>query len=60
LRTGSSGKGEWHQETVDFYHDYKRLFGAAPGQIQGIGILSSSDSIGSVVSADYDDFALLP
>jgi hypothetical protein len=60
LRSGSSAKGEWHQETVDFYHDYKRLFGAAPGQIQGIGILSSSDSTGSVVSADYDDFALLP
>jgi Protein of unknown function (DUF3047) len=60
LRSGSSGKGEWHQETVDFYHDYKRLFGEAPGRVQGIGILSSSDSTGSVVSADYDDFTLLP
>ena len=60
LRSGSAGKGEWHQETVDFYHDYKRLFGEEPGRVQGIGILSSSDSTGSVVSADYDDFALLP
>jgi hypothetical protein len=60
LRSGSAGKGEWHQETVDFYHDYKRLFGEEPGRVQGIGILSSSDSTGSVVSADYDDFVLLP
>jgi hypothetical protein len=60
LRSGSSGKGEWRQETVDFYHDYKRLFGEEPGQVQGIGILSSSDSTGSVASADYDDFSLLP
>jgi hypothetical protein len=59
LRSGSSGKGEWHRETVDFYHDYKRLFGEEPGQVQGIGILSSSDSTESVVSADYDDFILL-
>jgi hypothetical protein len=60
LRSGSSGKGEWHQQTVDFYHDYKRLFGEEPGQVQGIGILSSSDSTRSIVSADYDDFVLLP
>jgi Protein of unknown function (DUF3047) len=60
LRSGSSGKAEWHEETVDFYEDYKRLFREAPGQVQGIGILSSSDSTGSVVSADYDDFVLLP
>jgi len=60
LRSGSSGKGEWHQETVDFYHDYKRLFGEEPGQVQGTGILSSSDSTRSIVSADYDDFVLLP
>jgi hypothetical protein len=60
LRSASAGKGEWHQETVDFYQDYKRLFGEEPGRVQGIGILSSSDSTGSVVSADYDDFVLLP
>jgi hypothetical protein len=60
LRSGLSGKGEWHQETVDFYDDYKRLFGEEPGQVQGIGILSSSDSTRSIVSADYDDFVLLP
>jgi Protein of unknown function (DUF3047) len=59
LRSGSSRKGEWHQETINFYDDYKELFGQAPGQVQGIGILSSSDSTGSVVIADYDDFTLL-
>jgi hypothetical protein len=34
LRSGSSRKGEWHQETINFYHDYKELFGEAPGQVQ--------------------------
>ena len=36
------------------------FFGAKPGQCQGIGILTSSDSTNSVAAPDYDDFVLLP
>ena len=59
LRSGPSGLGEWHQETVNFYRDYRELFGAEPGSVQGIGLMTSSSFTQSVAVADYDDFLLL-
>jgi hypothetical protein len=60
LRTGTAELGTWQQETVDLYQDYKELFGAEPGEVQGIALITSSDSTSSVAAADYDDFVLLP
>ena len=60
LQSGPSGIGEWRQETVDFYQDYKNLFGAEPGEVQGIAVLTDADATASAAEADYDDFALLP
>ena len=59
LRSGSAGLGEWRQETVNFYQDYRQLFGGEPGQVQGIGLMTSSSFTQSVAVADYDDFLLL-
>ena len=59
LQSGSSGLGEWRQETVNFYQDYKDLFGAEPGEVKGIAVLTDADATASVAEADYDDFALL-
>jgi Protein of unknown function (DUF3047) len=59
LRTGPTELGTWQQETVNLYQDYKELFGAEPGEVQGIGVITSSDSTSSVAAADYDDFILL-
>ena len=59
LESGPVGLGEWRQETVNVYADYKALFGAEPGAVQGIGLLSNSNHTQSVVSADYDDFMVL-
>jgi hypothetical protein len=52
--------GEWRQETVNFYQDYKDLFGTEPGDVQGIGVLTDADTTATVAEADYDDFVLLP
>lgn len=60
LRSGPSESGKWHQEEVNFYDDYRKLFGQEPGNVQGIGILTSSDATKSLAGADYDDFILLP
>ena len=59
LESGTAGLGEWRQETVNVYTDYKALFGAEPGEVQGIGVMSNSNHTQSVVSADYDDFMVL-
>ena len=60
LRNGQSDKNKWYDEEVNFFDDYRKLFGADPGKVQGIGILTSSDSTKSVAAADYDDLVLLP
>lgn len=60
LQSGASGLREWRQETVNFYQDYKDLFGTEPGAVQGIAVLTDADATASVAEADYDDFALLP
>jgi Protein of unknown function (DUF3047) len=59
LESGTAGLGEWRQETVNVYADYKTLFGAEPGEVHSIGVASSSSFTKSRVIADYDDFQLL-
>lgn len=60
LQSGSANPGEWRQETVNLYEDYKKLFGFEPGEAQGIAVLTDSDTTRSVADAAYDDFVLLP
>jgi hypothetical protein len=59
VESGPSGLGEWRPETVNFYQDYKTLFGVEPGKVLGIGLMTSSSFTKSVAIADYDDFLLL-
>lgn len=56
LRSGPIEPGKWHAEEVNYHQDYKRLFGSEPGMVQGIAVLTASDSTGTQASADYDDF----
>ena len=60
LQHGPAEPGEWRQETINFYQDYKDLFGFEPGKVRGIAVLSDSDTMTSVSEAAYDDFILLP
>jgi hypothetical protein len=60
LRSGPGESGRWYEEKVNFLEDYKKLFGAEPGKVQGIAILTSSDATKTVAAADYDDFVPLP
>ena len=60
LQHGPAEPGEWRQETINFYQDYKDLFGFEPGKVRGIAVLSDSDTMTSVSEAAYDDFLLLP
>jgi hypothetical protein len=60
VRNGSAEKNQWYNEEINFYDDYRSIFGTEPGKVQGIAILTSSDSTKSSASADYDDFELLP
>ena len=59
LQSGPGQGNAWKLETVNFYHDYKELFGEEPGEVQGIAVLTDSDGTKSIAEADYDDFAVL-
>jgi hypothetical protein len=59
LQSGPSRPDEWRQETVNFYQDYKDLFGTEPGEGLGIAVLTDADATKSIAEADYDDFTLL-
>ncbi|MCS6925810.1 MAG: DUF3047 domain-containing protein [Candidatus Binatia bacterium] len=59
LESGLTGVGEWQEEVVNFYQDYRELFGDEPGEVQGIAVLTDSDMTQTVAEADYADFALL-
>jgi len=60
LRSGSAEPNQWIAQEINFYDDYRTFFGSEPGKVQGIAIISSSDSTQSSASADFDDFVLLP
>lgn len=60
LQSGPPDSPAWRQETVNFYEDYQELFGFAPGQVQGVAILTDSDVTKSSAQADYDDLRILP
>lgn len=60
LQRGPAEPGEWRQESVNFYQDYKDLFGFEPEKVRGIAVLSDSDTMTSISEAAYDDFMLLP
>ena len=60
LQHGPAEPDEWRQETVNFYQDYKTLFGFEPGNVRGIALLTDSDTMSSIAEAAYDDFMLLP
>lgn len=59
LQSGPTQANEWKLETVNFYHDYKALFGSEPSAVLGFAVLTDSDMTSSVAEADYDDFAVL-
>ena len=60
LQHGPAEPEEWRHETINFYQDYKDLFGFEPRKVRGIAVLSDSDTMTSVSEAAYDDFLLLP
>ncbi len=58
--SGSDRLGQWRSIERDYVADYRRAFGADPGRLIGVGILSDTDNTGQRVEAWYGDIRLLP
>lgn len=50
----------WQRIRRHYVDDYRRAFGAEPGRLIGVGILTDADNTGSAAVAYYGDIRLLP
>jgi hypothetical protein len=50
----------WQRIRRHYVDDYRRAFGAEPGRLIGVGILTDADNTGSMAVAYYGDIRLLP
>jgi hypothetical protein len=57
--SGPERTGTWKHESRNVYEDYKRAFGAEPGRIKAIAIMTDSDNTGDSIEAYYGDIAFL-
>lgn len=57
--SGAALTDTWKLETQNVYEDYKRAFGAEPGRIKAIAIMTDTDNTGETVEAYYGDIAFM-
>lgn len=56
--TGRDRIGTWKRFQRNYVADYRRAFGAEPGRLVGIGIMTDTDNTGESVEAFYGDIEL--
>lgn len=58
--SGAEGMDQWQRLERNYVEDYRRAFGAEPGRLVGVGILTDTDNTGERTEAYYGDIQLLP
>ncbi len=58
VQSGAEGLGQWHEVRRNLREDYRRVFGAAPGQIVAVAVMTDTDNTGEVASGQYAGFSL--
>ncbi|MEF9995516.1 MAG: DUF3047 domain-containing protein, partial [Burkholderiaceae bacterium] len=58
--SGADRLGQWQRFERDYRADYRQAFGADPGRLVGVGILTDTDNTGASTEAWYGDIELLP
>ena len=58
--TGRERLGAWTDFERNYAEDYRRAFGAAPGRLIGIGLMTDTDNTGESIEAFYGDIVLKP
>jgi hypothetical protein len=57
IRNGTDGKGQWTEERVSVFEDYKKFFNETDTpKASGIAVLTDSDDTRSVAQGDYSNF----
>ena len=50
--------GQWKDFERNYVEDYRRAFGASPGRLIGVGIMTDTDNTGERIEAFYGDIKL--
>ena len=58
VESGAQGAGRWLRYERDVVADYRRVFGEAPGNIIGVGVLTDADALKIELEAWYGDITL--
>jgi hypothetical protein len=59
VQSGEGGANAWHAYRRDIVADYERAFGATPGRLIAVGVMSDSDNTRQVSRGWYGDIRLL-
>jgi len=55
VASGSKGLGQWQTVQRNLAADYKRAFGAAPGRVLGVAVMTDTDNTGAKAVGEYSD-----
>lgn len=58
VESGTAGAGRWQSYRRNLLEDYQTVFGAPPGPVLSVGVLSDSDDLKTEVRAWYGDLRL--
>lgn len=58
VESGTARAGQWLHYERDVVADYQRVFGEAPGNISGVGVLTDADALKLELEAWYGDITL--
>ena len=55
VATGTGGLGSWQSMRRNIAEDYRRAYGAAPGRVLGVAVMTDTDNTGSKAVGRYAD-----
>lgn len=58
VESGAARTGQWLHYQRDLAADYRRVFGEAPGQVIGVGVLTDGDALKTDHDAWYGDISI--
>ncbi len=53
VASGTSGLGNWHAVQRNLADDYRRAFGAEPGPVLGVAVMTDTDNTGAKAVGEY-------
>jgi len=55
VASGAGGLGRWHTVRRNLAADYRRAFGAAPGRVLSVAVMTDTDNTGAKAVGEYAD-----